>query len=364
MLGEGVSTLPVCRLSRSFWTAHFLGWSLFMLATVVSALADISLELALSHKGAMALSGFLSSMLLLPVYRVLQRRTASMPRLLVAAAGLSFLASLPTSALGNTMILIFEPSHEYGALHYAMSTAVAVFAWSAFYFSYCYSKEVHRQREEALRSAALAREAQLRALRYQLNPHILFNTLNAISTLVEEREHETANQMLARLSDFLRSVLHAPCSDSVQLCEEMHMLQQYLEIEQLRLGARLQFEIQVQPDAWDATVPPLVLQPLVENAVRHGIARSLSRGIIQISVTRDNGTLTMQVSDSGPGFDDDCVPGVGLTNVRQRLEHVYGSAAVVESGRSHLGGAEVTLRLPYVPVPAERTQAEVLQLAH
>ena len=356
--------MPVCKLSRSFWKAHFLGWHLFGLVTVVSAMTDFSFVIALSHKGAMALSGLLASTLLLPVYQQLQRRTASMPRLLVAAAVLSFVASLPTSALGNSIILVFEPSHEYGAFHYASSAAVAVFAWSAFYFSYCYSKEVQRQREEALRSSALAREAQLRALRYQLNPHILFNTLNAISTLVEEREHETANRMLARLSDFLRSVLHAPCADSVQLCEEMYMLQQYLEIEQLRLGARLRFEIDVQADAWDATVPPLILQPLVENAVRHGLAKSLSLGVIRVEVRKRDGELIMRVADSGPGFSGESREGVGLTNVRQRLKHAYDEKAALEAGNSPHGGALVTVRLPYIPVPAERTQAEVLQLAH
>jgi two-component system sensor histidine kinase AlgZ len=181
---------------------------------------------------------------------------------------------------------------------------------------------------------------------------------------VEEREHETANQMLARLSDFLRSVLHAPCSDAVQLCEEMHMLQQYLEIEQLRLGARLRFEIDVQADAWDATVPPLVLQPLVENAVRHGIAKSLLPGVVLVTVAREGEELVMRVSDSGPGFRADSTAGVGLTNVRERLAHVYGGNATLDVGSSALGGAEVTIRLPFVPVPAERTQAEVLQLAN
>lgn len=182
--------------------------------------------------------------------------------------------------------------------------------------------------EEAMRAAELERqmvEAQLLALRMQLNPHFLFNTLNAIASLLRH-DLDAAERMLVRLSELLRNALDNADEPEVSLDQELDFLRRYVEIEQLRFGDRLRFECDIPDDTRQALIPNLILQPLVENAIKHGIENCPSGGRVEIRAARANGSLRLEVRDNGsaPRVVDASGLGVGLSNTRTRLETLYG----------------------------------------
>src|SRR5262249_6553772 len=178
---------------------------------------------------------------------------------------------------------------------------VILVAWCALYFGIKYYEALQDERRRTLAAESSAQEAQLRALRYQIHPHFLFNTLNAISTLVLEGQREAATSMIARLADFLRATLEAKAAHEVTLREELHLTEQYLEIEKLRLGDRLQVRINVDSSITDCLVPHLVLQPLVENAIRHGIAPAGQPGLLAIKGEKVDDKILIRVNDDGLG---------------------------------------------------------------
>lgn len=191
--------------------------------------------------------------------------------------------------------------------------------------------------------------AQLSALKMQLQPHFLFNTLNAIMVLVRQQRGRQAEEMLARLSDLLRCVLEDVETQQIPLRKELEYLRLYLSIEQVRFQDRLGIEISADDGALDAAVPHMALQPIVENAVRHGIGRVAAAGTIRISAAHSNGTLVIRVADDGPGLGAADLTGgcgIGLANTRSRLHQLYGDAASlkVENGER---GVVATLTLPY-----------------
>lgn len=192
--------------------------------------------------------------------------------------------------------------------------------------------------------------AQLSALKMQLQPHFLFNTLNAIMVLVRQQKAKQAEQMLARLGDLLRCVLEDVDAQEVSLRRELEYLQLYLAIEQVRFPDRLRTEISADQSILDAAVPQMGLQPIVENAIRHGIGRSSSAGRIQINANRLNDTLEIKVKDDGPGLADKKLidgNGIGLSNTRARLQQLYGDAARLSVEDDEGGGVVVTMVLPY-----------------
>ena len=211
-------------------------------------------------------------------------------------------------------------------------------------------EERERERRTAALEAQLAR-AQLQALRMQLHPHFLFNTLNTIATLVREQERDAAVSLLARLGDVLRQVLRSATSHEVRLADELAFTRQYLEIEQVRFADRLRVVWDTDPGALGAAVPNLVLQPLVENALRHGIARRPEAGLLEIGSRRHGTRLVLWVRDDGPGLPSaEHGDGVGLANVRARLSALHGDRAelrlepvVAEAG----GGVRAVIELPW-----------------
>ncbi len=196
--------------------------------------------------------------------------------------------------------------------------------------------------------AQLAR-AQLQALKMQLHPHFLFNTLHAISELVHE-DAFAAERMIAKLSDFLRLTIDHAGVPEVTLREEMDFLSRYLEIEKMRFEDRLSVEFALDRGTLDARVPNLILQPLVENALKHGLGRQTRAGVLRIESGRVDGTLWMRVFDNGPGFNPVVKPlrqGVGLTNTRERLERLYNGNHLFALTNVPGGGFEVTIQIPF-----------------
>lgn len=214
-------------------------------------------------------------------------------------------------------------------------------------------------REGKLRTSQLSAQlaqAQLQALRMQLHPHFLFNTLNAISTLVH-RDSEAADRMIAQLSDLLRLTLEDVGVQEVPLRKELDFLERYLEIERTRFADRLTVKMEIAPETLDARTPYLILQPLVENAVRHGIAPRSQPGQIVIRAQRSDGNLLLEVRDDGPGLSAEpktsSVNRIGLASTRARLERLYGAAHRFELKNAPEGGLVVTLAFPFQITPPE-----------
>jgi signal transduction histidine kinase len=213
--------------------------------------------------------------------------------------------------------------------------------------------------DRALRASQLeARlaQSQLQVLRMQLQPHFLFNTLHTISALMH-RDVRRADSMIAALSDLLRISLRSVGVQEVDLREEVEFLQRYLEIMSLRFGDRLSVVFDIDPAALDARVPTLVLQPLVENALRHGFGDGVRAGRVRVAVTRDGDMVRCEVSDDGRGLPAGRArEGVGISNTRARLRHLYGDRFSFDLRTNPTGGVCVTLALPYHSL--ERTAAD------
>jgi sensor histidine kinase YesM len=218
------------------------------------------------------------------------------------------------------------------------------------YHAFNYYRESRERELKASRLEAQLAQAQLQNLKMQLHPHFLFNTLHTISVLMS-KDVEAANRMLIQLSDLLRVALDNAGAQEVSLREEMEFLEQYLEIERTRFEDRLSVRTEVDPAAYDAQVPNLILQPLVENAIRHGIAPRTEPGAIEIRASREEGKVRLQVQDDGPGIDLRRQPalreGIGLTNTRARLAQMYGADHQFEMRNGSEGGLLVTIILPF-----------------
>ena len=198
----------------------------------------------------------------------------------------------------------------------------------------------------------MAHEAQLKMLRYQLNPHFLFNTLNAISTLILVKENKDANLMVARLSDFLRYTLNTDPIKKVPLEQELHALMLYLEIERVRFDERLKVNVDISEQAKEALVPSLILQPIIENAIKYAIAHLTEGGVIDIKAQVFANELLLEVGDNGPGteiLDGQLVnaQGVGVANTKDRLKTLYENNYSFVLSHNTPSGLKVNLRVPF-----------------
>lgn len=223
------------------------------------------------------------------------------------------------------------------------------FALVGIQHSFFYFDQARERETQAAQLAAQLSEAHLGALRMQLNPHFLFNSLNAIIVLVRDQNTAAASRMLELLSGVLRQVLRRDQTHETTLSRELEFLEQYLAIEQVRFSDRLCPNIEMDPALARAAVPRFLLQPLVENALRHGIARRAEAGVLQVSAHRENMQLVLAVRDDGPGLPNemDAASGVGLSNTRARLAALYRGAATLSIENVESGGVIATVRLPY-----------------
>jgi two-component system, LytTR family, sensor kinase len=215
--------------------------------------------------------------------------------------------------------------------------------------AFAYFVEVRERETQAAQLSAQLAEARLGALRMQLHPHFLFNSLNAVAVLVRDGRTRESTDMLERLSDLLRQVLRTDPSHEVTLAQERRFLEQYLAIEQVRFSDRLTVVFAVDEDVRDAAVPGFVLQPLVENALRHGLADRTEGGVVEIGARRAGDDLILWVRDNGAGPPPGhgVARGLGLANTRERLATLYGARARLELAASPGGGTAATVRLPY-----------------
>lgn len=213
-------------------------------------------------------------------------------------------------------------------------------------YAFMYYDEARQRESQQARLAAQLAQARLGALRMQLNPHFLFNSLNAITVLVRDNNNQGASEMLELLGDVLRHVLQNKKEPEITLDEEITFIEKYLAIEQVRFSDRLKIRFVIESALRDALVPELILQPLVENAIRHGIAERIEDGEIQVAAREEEGNLVVSVQDNGPGYRPGDREGVGLANTRARLEELYGTARRLEVSTGKHGGTIAVLRFP------------------
>lgn len=331
-----------------FWRMQVMGWTAFYLLVLLAVLPYRSQEqLRAQTIGCAAM--FLASCSLHPVCRSLQGQSLSwMARefralLWSAAAGAaaSFLAEL---AIVRVVRLVWVDL----LFNYVQFTVV-LFLWCTLYFGVKQWQQSVQERERLLRAENDVREARLTALRYQLNPHFLFNSLNAVSTLVLDGDAHRATSMLAQISDLLRTSLECEAPSEIPLSQEIALTELYLTIERTRLGERLQVHFAIPPEALDALVPSMVLQPLVENAVRHGVAALVEGGRIAISAGLAGGRLRIVLRNQSPRGPRQGEPagGIGLHNTRERLRALYGANQILSLTWPEAGVCEVTLELPF-----------------
>jgi two-component system LytT family sensor kinase len=349
-----------------FWFFQVIGWSGYSLATFLS-ITLVEGNLSWPHIGHIALSAVLGILTTWPL-RSLYHRTfdvALSSRLVIATLGLVILSGVWTLLRILVFAWIVGEEAIWKEFNYWYFGSIFVFlSWTVLYYGINYYELLTLEHQKLLEESALkseeqmrrsqaeakARDAQLQMLRYQLTPHFLFNTLNAINALIHLRENEKAQEMLQLLSDFLRHSLEQDGIESVSLEQELESLMLYLNIEKVRFEDRLQLEFEIEPTASQALVPHLLLQPIVENAMKYAIAVSEEGGTVRIKAEVADDQLHLQVSDTGPGSsgtESEHGRGVGLRNTLERLRTLYEDNFTFDTTEISPSGLAVRIIIPF-----------------
>lgn len=341
--------------NRAFWNLHSAGWGGAAILRSASTIANGQPFSLLVPVLISAVTGFSISLILSVIFRnIIDRR----PIITWTITGVS--VTVATLIYGYIDVWVLQTIRE-GAdeTPFAQLLVGAIFlngvllvAWSALYYAINYFVRAEEQADQLLRLEAAATSAQLTMLRYQLNPHFLFNTLNSISTLVLLKQTEQANAMLSRLSSFLRFTLINEAAAKVSLSQEVETLKLYLDIEKMRFEERLRTRFNIDENVSEALVPSLLLQPLVENAIKYAVTPQEEGADISIDARRVGDRVRMIVSDTGPGLqsslpDPKLSTGVGMANTRERLLQAYGDDQRFDSYTRSGGGFEVVIEFPY-----------------
>ncbi|OYX65542.1 MAG: sensor histidine kinase [Sphingomonadales bacterium 32-64-17] len=352
--------------NRAFWRLQLIGWGGAMALRSATAITNERPPEFLVSVLIATVTGFSISLILSVVYGYLINRrpiitwTGTIAVLALAVAISAFINA-------STLSLRPEASETDFAslvlgLFYIDMTLLG--AWSALYYMINFFVQVEEQTDRLERLEAQATSAQLAMLRYQLNPHFLFNTLNSISTLVLLKQTERANAMLTRLSGFLRHTLVSEPGGKVAVAQEVETLQLYLEIERMRFEERLRTEFAVDALASRAAIPSMLLQPLVENAIKYGVSRQEEGARISLTAKVIGARLRMSVSDTGPGLQNVNRPaneltktpsstGVGLANIAERLSQAYGDDHRLTIETPAEGGFTVIIEIPFEPIASD-----------
>ncbi|HEX8584019.1 MAG TPA: histidine kinase [Allosphingosinicella sp.] len=340
--------------NRAFWILQSAGWAGYFVLRTLSGIANAMGWSFVVHTSLLTATGYSITLLMGAIFRRLIRMkplltwTISIFLVLLAAGTFS---AIETWSHATFVRPGFRPEGLQFLSSILLTTALLV-AWSALYYSINYYLILEEQSDRLLRLEHQASSAQLAMLRYQLNPHFLFNTLNSISTLVLLKQTERANAMLSRLSSFLRYTLVNEPMGTVTMAQEVETLKLYLEIEKMRFEDRLRPRFDIDPDVSLARLPSLLLQPLVENAIKYAVTPQEEGADIEVSARRVGERVLIRVKDSGPGAEDHWVKaqestGVGLANIRDRLAQAYGPDQKIDTDSNRNGGFSVTIEIPY-----------------
>ena len=346
----------------SFWQLQAMGWSCFYVWVLLGNIPDLlGRPGSFRENTVFVLFTFFGSCALRPLCLRMRRRSLSWLAFEWRAAALSLVSANVIAFATDLVLYGFKKTDWAGMAPLSMESTFTLFMWCSLYFSIkqwqlsAREKELllcaeAEAREARLRAETEVRDARLRALRYQLNPHFLFNSLNAVSTLVLEENVTAATRMLAQIGELLRTTLDSEVVAEAALSQELAFTERYLAIEQTRLGERLQFTMSIPSETLDALVPSMLLQPLVENAVRHGVAPLVEGGIIAIESTLHEGRLRIVIGNSGRRNAEkqkENGNGIGLSNTAKRLKALYGANHQFSLEWPEDGGCEVTVELPF-----------------
>ena len=351
--GVGLDAPFFADKNRAFWFLQGFGWSGYFILRSLSGFANGLGAMWLVHTALLTATGYSLTLLTGALFR----------RLIKLRVVLTVILSLAAVVLASTIFSVIETwsyatflkpdsrpvGFEYlGAILLNFSLLAA---WAALYYGINYYILLEEQINQRERLENQASSAQLAMLRYQLNPHFLFNTLNSISTLVLLKQTERANAMLARLSSFLRYTLANESTAKVTLAQEVETLKLYLEIEKMRFEDRMRPHFRIDPETIGARLPSLLLQPLIENAIKYAVTPSETGADIWINATREGTSVRIEVADNGNGEGANIAAspstGVGLANIRERLVQAYGNSHGFTTRKNEQGGFSVIVEIPY-----------------
>ncbi|MGE0179800.1 MAG: sensor histidine kinase [Sphingomonas sp.] len=341
--------------NRAFWTLQTLGWAGYFVLRTLSGIANAMGWSYILHTLLLTATGYSITLLMAAAYRrLIQMREIYtwLGSILIVIGAAAIFSAIETWSVAT----FIQPGTRPEGIRFLgaiLLTVSLLLAWSALYYSINFYIILEEQSDRLLRLEAQASNAQLAMLRYQLNPHFLFNTLNSISTLVLLKQTDRANAMLSRLSSFLRYTLVNEPTGMVTIAQEVETLKLYLEIEKMRFEDRLRAHFEIDPNSARALLPSLLLQPLIENAIKYAVTPQEEGADINVEVRRQGGRVIVNVVDSGPGADAQYAvraaqsTGVGLANIRDRLAQAYGDNQRFETHSEPTGGFRVVIEIPY-----------------
>ena len=341
--------------NRAFWILQSAGWTGYFVLRTLSGIANSMGWFYVVHTALLTATGYSITLLMASAFRRLIRMqpvytwVGSVVIVAIAAAAFSAIETWSVSTFVDPGVKA-EGMRFFSAI---LLTVSVLLAWSALYYSINFFMLLEAQTDRLARLQSQASNAQLAMLRYQLNPHFLFNTLNSISTLVLLKQTERANAMLSRLSSFLRYTLVNESTGMVTVAQEIETLKLYLEIEKMRFEERLRPHFHIDPTVMRAHLPSLLLQPLIENGIKYAVTPQEEGADISIEMRREADRVFITVSDTGPGADSQYQvraaqsTGVGLANIRDRLAQAYGDNHRFETQSEITGGFRVFIEIPY-----------------
>jgi len=338
-----------------FWFLQFFGWTGYGVITWIGAKAH-DVPSAYNYVIiVMVVTGFLLSLGL----RYLFHYCLTLKPIYTALLSIlsCYLVTIPWILSKNLSIYYFYkggwyPDSVFKYLGGITASFYIILLWGGLYFGIKYYRMLQKEREATLKANSIAHEAQLKMLRYQLNPHFLFNTLNAISTLILETDTRRANDMVTRLSNFLRYSLDNDPMQKIALQNEIDALRLYLDIEKVRFEERLELVFDIDQEAAHGLIPSLLLQPLVENSIKYAVAISETGGRITVKASKIGDTLRIEVSDDGPGVElvegeIAASRGVGVSNTSNRLEELYGDKHSFTLNNIEPKGLKIEICIPF-----------------
>jgi len=340
--------------NRAFWFLQSLGWAGYFFLRSLSGFANSMGPMWIVHTALLTATGYSLTLLMGALFRRLIKMKVIWTAVLSLAAVV--VAAMAFSIIETWSYATFlKPDSRPAGFEYLgaiLLNFALLAAWAALYYGINYYILLEEQITQRERLESQASSAQLAMLRYQLNPHFLFNTLNSISTLVLLKQTERANAMLARLSSFLRYTLANESTAKVTLAQEVETLKLYLEIEKMRFEDRMRPHFRIDPDTIGAKLPSLLLQPLIENAIKYAVTPSEEGADIWMTASREGDAVRIEVADNGncdgcaePGASTST--GVGLANIRDRLQQAYGNAHAFTPKKNEHGGFSVIVEIPY-----------------
>ncbi len=340
--------------NQAFWVLQSAGWTGYFILRALNGVATVQGATFVLHALLLTVTGYSLTLLMGAAFRRLIRQKAVVTWPLTVAIVLIAAAAFSAIEVWSHATLLNPGSSPVGIAYFGaiLPDFAYLAAWSALYYSINYYLLLEEQADRMVRLEHQASAAQLAMLRYQLNPHFLFNTLNSISTLVLLKQTERANAMLSRLASFLRYTLVNESAAQVSLSQEVETLKLYLEIEKMRFEERMRPSFTIDPAAMHARLPSLLLQPLVENAIKYAVTPQEGGADISIDARRVGNRVRITVADTGPGttgpqLSGSPSTGVGLANIRDRLSQAYGADHHIEANDIADGGFAVTIEIPY-----------------